>query len=393
VDRRVNISNAIQGEYDENVERADFALQDIAAIFKEVQKTRIGHRPTRTRNKVSNLDSLSSSSSSSFPRGSSLEVAGKIAGYSHGNMAKIVALTRAAEEDPDGNLGLGYDNRTKAELVEDVDQGKTRLSKAYILIKHSEERIKTRAQLEQSARGKSLSNRVTLLNKEVTKLDELIIEIPDNSVDLIITDPPYLKDDLPVFDALAKLAVRKLKEGGNLIFYFGQYNLEDVIILLSKYKNEGGLFYQWQLAVINSGSQARFHCLGVQVGWKLMLWYKKRKNGENNNDQEMSRYGSYKPAWQYQFCDVIYSARPDKAIHEWAQSPDEAEYVIKNLTISEDALVVDPFLGSGAFVIPAIKLGRYVIGIEKDKQVYDNAVANIKSQTGIAANSQVTLGK
>ncbi|HEX2472357.1 MAG TPA: ParB N-terminal domain-containing protein, partial [Nitrososphaera sp.] len=34
--RRVNIKNAIQGEYDENVERADFALEDIAAIYEEV---------------------------------------------------------------------------------------------------------------------------------------------------------------------------------------------------------------------------------------------------------------------------------------------------------------------------------------------------------------------
>jgi DNA modification methylase len=57
--------------------------------------------------------------------------------------------------------------------------------------------------------------------------------------------------------------------------------------------------------------------------------------------------------------------------------------VIKNLTVSKDSLVVDPFLGSGAFAIPAIKLGRYFIGEEKDKQVFDNAVNNIKSQTGL----------
>ena len=43
--RRINIKNAIQGEYDENVERAGFALEDVAAIHEEVQKTRIGHRP------------------------------------------------------------------------------------------------------------------------------------------------------------------------------------------------------------------------------------------------------------------------------------------------------------------------------------------------------------
>jgi DNA modification methylase len=35
--------------------------------------------------------------------------------------------------------------------------------------------------------------------------------------------------------------------------------------------------------------------------------------------------------------------------------------------------VVDPFLGSGAFAIPAVKLGRYFIGIDIDKETLDNA--------------------
>jgi DNA modification methylase len=70
----------------------------------------------------------------------------------------------------------------------------------------------------------------------------------------------------------------------------------------------------------------------------------------------------------YDINDFINSEEPYKTNHSWAQSPKEAEYVIKNLTVSKDSLVVDPFLGSGAFAIPAIKLGRYFIGEEKDKQ-------------------------
>src|SRR6266540_4598457 len=42
---RVNIQNALKGEYDENVEREDFVLEDIKAIYDEVQESRIGHRP------------------------------------------------------------------------------------------------------------------------------------------------------------------------------------------------------------------------------------------------------------------------------------------------------------------------------------------------------------
>ena len=44
-------------------------------------------------------------------------------------------------------------------------------------------------------------------------------DIPDNSVDLIFTDPPYSKEYLPLYEELAKLAIRILKPGGSLVFY------------------------------------------------------------------------------------------------------------------------------------------------------------------------------
>jgi DNA modification methylase len=75
----------------------------------------------------------------------------------------------------------------------------------------------------------------------------------------------------------------------------------------------------------------------------------------------------------YTVPDFIESEKPDKSNHPWAQSTVEAEYLVRNLTISEDSLVVDPFLGSGAFAIPAVKLGRYFIGVEKDKDTFENA--------------------
>ncbi len=62
--------------------------------------------------------------------------------------------------------------------------------------------------------------------------------------------------------------------------------------------------------------------------------------------------------------------------HPWAQSSDEAEYLIKYLTVSQDSLVLDPLLRISAFPIPAIKLGRYFVGIEIDKQVFQNTRNN-----------------
>jgi site-specific DNA-methyltransferase (adenine-specific) len=247
-----------------------------------------------------------------------------------------------------------------------LEEGKSEITTEYNKLVRTQKRLKAREEAASFAESLNLPSKVMLLNKDSTKIEELATEIADNSVDLIITDPPYLKEYLSVFEGLANFAARKLKEGGYLIFYYGHPHLPELIRLFSKYE-ELGLYYAWQLAIIHTGSQARFHCLGVQVGWKPMLWYRKGKK----------KYDSHKPAWQPDLCDVIYSAPPDKTAHDWAQSPVEAEYIIKHLTINEHSLVVDPFLGSGAFAIPAIKLDRYFIGIEIDKQVFESAKNNV----------------
>jgi hypothetical protein len=53
-----------------------------------------------------------------------------------------------------------------------------------------------KAETEAAARALKLPDKVTLLNADSMKLEEDIPDeiIKDNSVDLIVTDPPYLKD-------------------------------------------------------------------------------------------------------------------------------------------------------------------------------------------------------
>jgi ParB family chromosome partitioning protein len=150
---RVNISNAMQGEYDENVERADFALEDIAAIYKEVQKTRIGHRPKKGVDSTPFL--------LPFPKGKSREVTAKIAGYGPDKVRKIVELVNAAKENPDKKLDLGYDTRTYAELVSGVDNHKIPLHKAYSRYKRNERIIKLREETAAAAEALERSGKVT----------------------------------------------------------------------------------------------------------------------------------------------------------------------------------------------------------------------------------------
>ena len=73
---------------------------------------------------------------------------------------------------------------------------------------------------------------------------------------------------------------------------------------------------------------------------------------------------------------MIDSKPPDKSLHELAQSPVEAEYIIENLTV-ENQTVLDPFMGVGNFGKAALKLKRQFIGIEIDPERFELAKANI----------------
>jgi 16S rRNA G966 N2-methylase RsmD len=185
------------------------------------------------------------------------------------------------------------------------------------------------------------------------------IEIPDNSIDLIFTDPPYDEESLPLYRDLGIFANRVLKEGGSLITLAGHFALLRSGNLIA----ESGLKYIHTMAVIHDGGSSMLYPYHIRVKWKPILWYVKGTKPNTTNIIE----------------DVIDSTPPDKALHEWAQSVVEAEHVIKGLTVGENQIVCDPFMGAGTFGTAALKLNRKFIGIEIDPERFKVAEANISS--------------
>lgn len=79
--------------------------------------------------------------------------------------------------------------------------------------------------------------------------------LADDSVDLIVTDPPYPKQYLPLWADLARVAARVLKPGGFLVAYSGQIHLATMMMMLSEH-----LTYYW-LAFTTPADKAR--CMRV----------------------------------------------------------------------------------------------------------------------------------
>jgi len=176
---------------------------------------------------------------------------------------------------------------------------------------------------------------------------EGLANLVDGCVQLILTDPPYAEDALPLYEDLAKRAARVLEEGGSLICYVGQHLLPRAAEIMSRH-----LRYWWTLALIHTGDAQIMQYKGVRCRWKPVLWFV--KGGRATSDM---------------VADVLHGAPPDKSPHPWAQGVDEVRPLIRSLT-TPGGLVLDPFAGSGAFLWAAYLEGRRGLGFEIDAEHY-----------------------
>jgi ParB-like chromosome segregation protein Spo0J len=185
---------------------------------------------------------------------------------------------------------------------------------------------------------------------------ELGKSIESSTVDLILTDPPYPEEFLPLFSELSVLAERILKPGGLCLVYSGQIFLPEVMGRLCV-----ALEYAWTFAIRHSGGNQRIFKVNVNTGWKPVIAF-------------------YKPPlsiWWDSFIDVVSGGR-EKDLHEWQQAESEAAYFIEHLTLPGQ-VVVDPFCGSGTVLKAAKNLGRQYQGIELNPEHVENANKRLTS--------------
>ena len=163
-----------------------------------------------------------------------------------------------------------------------------------------------------------------------------------NSVDLILTDPPY--DRIDLYEELAELAAVKLKPGSLCLAFCGQYHLPAVLDAMEKH-----LQYHWLLADRFGGPHRGIMTKKIANTWHPIVAFSKGKS---------------KAGW---IMDMIQSGGKEKDSHEWQKTLTDVEYIIEKLT-EQGALVVDPFVGAGTVPAACKRLGRRWIGCEIDSK-------------------------
>jgi hypothetical protein len=94
------------------------------------------------------------------------------------------------------------------------------------------------------------------------------IELQPESIDWVITDPPYAKEYLPLYSDLSRCTERWLRPGGSLLIMSGQSYSREVLNALASH-----LTCHWMLAYLTPGGQsAQLWDRKVNTFWKPVLW-------------------------------------------------------------------------------------------------------------------------
>jgi ParB-like chromosome segregation protein Spo0J len=187
-------------------------------------------------------------------------------------------------------------------------------------------------------------------------LDDALADVPSESVDLILTDPPYPQEFLDVWEDLGLFAARTLKPGRLLVAYCGHRWLDECWDRLSY----AGLRYAWLGGLWFEGSGPSVHDRRVFSGWRPVLMF-------SSGEWEPRRWT--KDAW-------VGGGR-EKDLHPWQQSLDTFLELVEGHS-EEGELVVDPFLGSGTTAVAAARMNRRFIGCDVDP----GAVATTRRRLG-----------
>lgn len=243
---------------------------------------------------------------------------------------------------------------------------------------------------------------------------EALREIPDESIDMVFTDPPFniSSEGQMVIDVRGKEkrainydfgdwdkfteeeyrkftnawvtdSVRALKFGGNFVTYFGKQNMG---LLVDFWKR-----YDWYikdiLVICRTNPVPQMRKVKFMQGTEFIFW------GVKGNKEKLKKDG-IRPTFNYQLGQhpnywikpilggkerlKVYDEKTGKikVAHPTQKREDITEDLIKYLS-NEGDIILDPFCGVGTHCVVAKRLGRHFIGFENNELFFRLALERL----------------
>lgn len=202
---------------------------------------------------------------------------------------------------------------------------------------------------------------------------ELMKDIPDESVDMILTDPPY---GMNFQSGHRKEKHKKIKNDNNLQW------LEEFIDLSYKKLKDNGVLYCFcsyhKIDVFKSVIEKKFKFKNI------LVW-------EKNNTSMGDLKGDFAPKIEFVLfatkgrplirgkrdANIFKFNRTKNSLHPTQKPVDLLEYLIEKFS-DENMMVLDPFMGSGSTGVACKNTNRDFIGIELDEEYFNIAKERIE---------------
>jgi len=223
--------------------------------------------------------------------------------------------------------------------------------------------------------------------------------IPDEKIDLVVTDPPFAinfkakkanynrtssrvlsgyneikpEDYYDFTNAWMNQVYRILKKSGSMYVFSGWNNLKDILIALDEngFTTVNHIIWKYQFGVVTSKKfvTSHYHCIFVCKDEKRKKFfpYSRFKKGDRTHDGQSLHYKDKEDVW---IINREYWTGDNKTP---TKLPAEIIKKILQYSSEKDDLVLDPFLGSGQIAVVSKMLGRRYLGFEIVKQYYNFA--------------------
>jgi hypothetical protein len=207
---------------------------------------------------------------------------------------------------------------------------------------------------------------------------EMFDDIEDESIPVIITDPPYGRDSEENFEWLGRFAGRVLMPGGSLICYTGTGMVLRDGLILARHLN-----YKWMGILLHAEGQKLLGA-GIRSGYKPIFWFTKGPNrrivhGRKTlvpdvlNDRRAA-------VSEEEFLEQTDSGRAlstkDKSMHGWAQGDAGVRVWAHHLSAPGET-ILDPFAGSGTWGRIIANMGRHWIGCDIEDGGTESVMADV----------------